>query len=144
MANNWTRTEHVLVFNLYWRIPFGKVHKGNPELIELAKLIGRSPSSVGMKFGNFARLDPALKSRGISGLSNGAKGEVDIWEEFHISPENLAFESEVLRAKLLKTEVKISVGIEINDLPRKGIEREVLVKQRVNQSFFRRRVLTVR
>lgn len=142
MANNWTRTEHILAFNLYWRIPFGKVHKGNPAVIELAKVIGRSPSSVGMKLGNFARLDPALQSRGISGLSNGAKGEVDIWDEFHESPEDLAYESEKLRAHYFKTRLETSTEIETCDLPQIGREREALVKQRVNQSFFRRRVLT--
>lgn len=142
MANNWTRDEHILAFNLYNRIPFGKTHKGNPEVIKLAELIGRTPSSVGMKLGNFARLDPALKARGIKGLTNGAKGEVDIWNEYKAAPQDLAFESEQLLADRSKLDLTVSSEIETIDLPQIGKEREVLVKQRVNQSFFRRRVLS--
>lgn len=142
MANNWTREEHILAFNLYCRIPFGKVHKGNPDVIELAKLISRSPSSVGMKLGNFARLDPALQSRGISGLSNGAKGEVEVWDEFNNHSEDLAYESEKLRATYLGTSLEESTEIKTDDLTILGKDRECVVKQRVNQSFFRRRVLS--
>ncbi|MCF6312548.1 MAG: hypothetical protein L3J39_08860 [Verrucomicrobiales bacterium] len=108
----------------------------------MANLLGRSPSAVGMKLGNFARLDPSLKSRGISGLSNGAKGEVEIWNEFKASPEELAYESEKVRSNLLGVEIEVSSEIVTNDLPIEGKDREAIVKQRVNQSFFRRRVLS--
>jgi putative restriction endonuclease len=142
MANNWTREEHILAFNLYNRIPFGKTHKANPEVIKLAKLIGRTPSSIGMKLGNFARLDPALQARGIKGLSNGAKGEVDIWDEFKNSPEDLIFESEELMASKLNTDLTVYSKIKTDDLQTLGKERHVIVKQRVNQKVFRDRILS--
>jgi len=139
---NWTKEQHILAFNLYCRIPFGKVHKGNPKVIELAKLINRSPSAVGMKLGNFARLDPALQKRGVSGLSHGANGEEEIWHEFAETPEELAYESEKLHAELLGKSIEQVTEIETYDLPREGKDRETIVKVRVNQSFFRRRVLS--
>ncbi|MDB9741768.1 HNH endonuclease [Akkermansiaceae bacterium] len=142
MSNNWTREEHILAFNLYNRIPFGKTHRNNREVIKLAHIIGRTPSSVGMKLGNFARLDPALQARGITGLKNGAKGEKDIWDEFKSNPEDLAYESERLLAERINLDVVKSAGIDTDDLPAQGKEREAMVKQRVNQSFFRRRVLS--
>lgn len=142
MHKNWTREEHILAFNLYNRLPFGKINKSNPEVIKLATLIGRTPSSVGMKLGNFGRLDPALKARGISGLKNGAKGEIEVWEEFKESPEDLVYESEKLRAERLNIDIIQSTEIKTEDLDILGKDREVLIKQRVNQSFFRRRVLT--
>lgn len=42
--------------------------KGNPEIIHLAELIGRTPDAVAMKLVNFASLDPAITSTGRSGL----------------------------------------------------------------------------
>lgn len=33
----WTREELILAINLYCKLPFGKLHKNNPEIIELAK-----------------------------------------------------------------------------------------------------------
>jgi putative restriction endonuclease len=141
MANNWTREEHILAFNLYNRIPFGKINKSNPEVIKLASLIGRTPSSVGMKLGNFGRLDPALKARGVSGLKNGAKGEIQVWEKFKESPEDLVYESEKLRAERLNIDITKSAEIVTEDIDILGKDREAIVKQRVNQSFFRRSVL---
>jgi len=58
MARNWTRDELILAMSLYCRLPFGKFHKGNPEVIQLAESIQRTPSSVGMKLCNLASLDP--------------------------------------------------------------------------------------
>jgi putative restriction endonuclease len=66
--NLWTREELILAFNLYLKLPFGKMHKHNPEIIELAKLLGRTPSSIGMRLGNFASCDPQLQARGVGGL----------------------------------------------------------------------------
>jgi hypothetical protein len=45
----WTREQLLLALNLYYRIPFGKQHKGAPEVVELAHAIGRTPSAVAMK-----------------------------------------------------------------------------------------------
>ena len=75
MKNIWTYEEHILAFNLYCKIPFSKINANYPPVKELAKIINRSNSSVAMKLANFARLDPALKARNISGLTQGAKGE---------------------------------------------------------------------
>jgi len=54
--NRWTKEQLKLTFNLYCQLPFGKLHKGNKEIIELAGLIGRTPSALAMKIGNGAWL----------------------------------------------------------------------------------------
>src|SRR6185503_18984275 len=97
--NNWSREELILAFNLYSQIPFGTIHIRNPKVIELAKLLGRSVGAASWKLANFARLDPALKARGIKGARRGAKGEEEIWKDFAKNPEALAFESERLKAQ---------------------------------------------
>lgn len=95
-----------------------------------------------MKLSNFARLDPALQARGIVGLRGGAKGEEEVWDEFKQQPEKLALESQQLLADRLAKPVEAVAQIRTDDLPREGIEREALVRFRVNQSFFRRRILS--
>lgn len=139
---NWTREEHILAFNLYCQIPFGTIHIRNPRIQALAKLIGRSVGSVSYKLANFSRLDPALHQRGIKGLSHGAKGEEEIWKEFAQNPEALALESERLLAKRLGKSLEEVADVKVDDLPKEGIEREAVVRVRINQCFFRRRILS--
>jgi putative restriction endonuclease len=135
---DWTREELIVAFNLYCKIPFGRIHIRNPLIIELAKSIGRTPSAVSWKLANFARLDPALKKRNIAGATHGAQGEVDIWNEFNDNWEQLAFESE----RLLQT---MTGGVpdatdDQQEFP-EGRTRETIVRARINQGFFRASVL---
>jgi len=138
---NWTREEHILAFNLYCKIPFGSIHIRNPKIIELARLMERSVGAVSYKLANFSRLDPDLKARGIEGMSHGAKGEKDVWDEFYYDSEALAFESERLLAKYSGRTLENLAQIDETDLPSEGKERECIVRIRVNQNFFRSTVL---
>jgi putative restriction endonuclease len=135
---DWTRKELIVAFNLYCKIPFGKIHVRNPLVIELAEAIGRTPSAVSWKLANFARLDPALKERHIAGATHGARAEVEIWNEFRHDWEKLAFESEHhlrqltgLTPELPEEDAKFPVGV----------SRDALVRIRINQGFFRAAVL---
>jgi putative restriction endonuclease len=141
-GENWTREEHIIAFQLYSRIPFGTIHMRNPKVIELAALLGRKVGSASLKLANFSRLDPVHQSRDIRGLEHGSKGEEQVWKEFKERPEALAFESARLLAKQLGQEIEEVAEIDTSDLPPPGIEREALVRLRVNQSFFRQRVLS--
>ncbi|MDX8388902.1 MAG: HNH endonuclease [Mariprofundaceae bacterium] len=141
MGNNWTREETIVAFNVYCKIPFKASSSRHPEIIKYASMIGRSPAALNMKIGNFGRLDPVLKEKGITGLVNGSKLEEVIWDEFHGNWSKLAFESECLIAKLKNEKVEHSFNMEA--LKRlKGTERETIVKARVNQIFFRSTVLS--
>jgi putative restriction endonuclease len=140
-TRDWSREEHILVFNLYCKIPFGAIHMRNPKIIELAKLLGRSVGAVSYKLANFARLDPTLHARGIRGMAHGAKGEKEVWTEFVTNGEKLAYESEKLLAERKGTLLIQLAEIDESELPAKGIDRKRLVKTRVNQHFFRSVVL---
>ncbi len=135
---DWTRDELIVAFNLYCRIPFGRIHIRNPEIIDLAKALGRTPSSVSWKLANLARLDPALQKRQIRGASHGSKAEEEIWNEFHQDWDAFAFESQRLMAQLKGIPPEALVPPEI--FP-EGKTREAIVKTRVNQAFFRSAVL---
>jgi putative restriction endonuclease len=137
----WTREELIVAFNLYCKIPFGKIDHRNPEIIQLAKILKRTPSSLSWKLANFARLDPSLHDRNIAGASHGSKLDIEVWEEFSHDWVKLGYESERLLAEKYGKQIEEVADIETDDLPKAGKEREALVKVRVNQSFFRKAVL---
>lgn len=137
----WNRDETIVAFNVYCKIPFKSSSKTNPTVVKYAKILGRTPSALNMKIGNIGRLDPNLKEQGIVGLGHGAKLEEEIWHEFYDDPERLAYESEKIIARLLNQSVEMSADVKVDDLP-KGEDREVIVKQRINQSFFRSAVMS--
>jgi putative restriction endonuclease len=133
---NWTRGELILAFNLYCRTPFGRIHIGNPEIIALADTIGRTPSAVSWKLANFARLDPTLSQRSISGARHGSKEDIKIWREFQNNWEQLTFESQAI---VNKPEA-VNAEVEASDFPA-GESKETPVRVRLNQTFFRGAVL---
>lgn len=142
MANNWTREELIIAFNLYCKIPFSKTVKTNPKVIEVANLIGRTSSSVAFKLGNFGSFDPELKKRGIVGLKNAGKLDKEIWDEFNANWDSLAYESELLITKRLNNQIKKDFQFEMPKILI-GKEKERLVRTRVNQSFFRTSILSL-
>ena len=130
----WTKSELILALNLYCKLPFGKMHKGNPSIIALASYLGRTPSSVAMKLVNFAALDPSLPRKGLSGTS---RLDQEVWDEF-FDKEDIIVESE-------KNISSLSAST-IQDLPLDSdyhsIDRIVETKARCLQNFFRTAVLT--
>lgn len=140
---NWTREELVLAFNLYLKLDFGKMHRGNPEVIRLAAILGRrTPDSVAMRLTNFASVDPYHQQRGIKGMSGGYNQVKPIWDEFIDNKEDLVFESERILAEYQHTTVEdvySELTFDLNDL--KGEVKIRAVKTRVNQSVFRQMIL---
>jgi putative restriction endonuclease len=141
MKTKWAPEELILALKLYYKIPFSSINYKHPDIIKLSNLIIRTPSAVALKLVNFARLDPALQSRNISGMKHGAKSDVEIWNEYYGDLERLAFESESIIAEYKNKPIEITSGIETANLPKEGKEREALIKVRVNQQFFRSAIL---
>jgi putative restriction endonuclease len=138
----WTRDELILALNLYLKLPFGKLHSGTPAIIHLAKIIGRTPSSIAMRLNNFASVDPYHQQRGIGGLPGGKKQVEPIWNEFINNKEELLFESE----RILAEKEKIAIEDKFADTLKgtehlKGEYKLREVKTRVNQNVFRQIVM---
>ena len=144
MANTrraWTRDESILAFNLYCKIPFGKIRHQNPAIIQLSEYLHRTPSSVSMKMGNFASHDPTHQKRNIKGLSHGSKLDKKIWEEFNHDWDELAYQSELALSK--KRILQEGVSFEEKELKEhKKTETSRQVRVRLVQSFFRGAVLS--
>lgn len=144
--NYWSREELLLVFDLYCRIPFSKTKRNNPAVIALANLIGRSPSSVALKLGNFGSFDPELRTQGIGGLPHVGRLDREIWDEFNSSPDQLVWEADQIRRRYSshdQTDDLIEPSEdEVFVMPSGPSEREAIRKYRVHQSFFRDAILT--
>jgi len=139
----WSKEESILAINLYCKIPFGQMHSRNAEVIALANIIDRSPSSVARKLGNFASFDPKLRERGVKGLENASKLDKEVWHEYMQNWDEQFIESEKLLAKKKHTTLEQLHYIDLDNLPQvEGMERERSIMVRVNQSLFRKMVLT--
>jgi len=138
----WTKDELILVFNLYLKLPFGKMHTRTPEIIEMANLLGRTVNSIAIRLTNFAACDPYHQSRGVKGMVGGIKQCQPIWDEFAKNKELLIFESEQILAKKENQTIETKFEdllFDLKDL--KGETKIREVKTRVNQNVFRQIVI---
>ena len=134
-SRKWTKEESILALALYCQIPFGKINRNHPQVIELAKLLGRTPASVSMKMGNFGRFDEALAAKGITGLSHGSALDKAVWDEYHLNMQELSHTVEEIPY------MSDFVKEEDETLPA-GTTRATVTQARVNQGFFRNAVLS--
>lgn len=138
----WTREELILAFNLYLKLPFGKMDSRTPEVIHLAKIIGRTPNSIAIRLTNFAHVDPYHQQRGVKGMSGGKKQVEPIWNEFFHDKEKLLFESERILAEKQQTTVEEKFAEVLDNLKDlKGEDKLRQVKTRVNQEVFRQIII---
>lgn len=141
----WTRKQLLVAFNLYCQIPFGKMHSKNPEVIKLAKRIGRTSSALAMKLTNIASLDPAITLTGRTGLPGASVADRAMWQEMQDNWEAFATEAQqALAAFGVTEEAETTDGnLAIDELvDYKGVSKKALVSIRHGQAFFRRSVLS--
>ena len=149
----WTREQRLIALNLYCKLPFGKLHKGNPIIKEVAAKMGRTPSSLALKLCNFASLDPVLHARGIAGMKGAANEDRSIWNEFKENISVLGTLSEELLHDLLTTKPYDEVDLLDHERVRLESSRDLrepigqtetaaTVKVRRGQQFFRQSILS--
>lgn len=143
---SWTREHSLIALNLYCKLPFGKLHKGNPIIVEVASKMGRTPSSLAMKLCNFASLDPVQQARGIRGLPGASRHDHEIWNEFQTEITKLGTLSEELMHDILTTDDSKEVDFLARDrirlTPPSGLtEIASTVQARRGQQFFRQTIL---
>ena len=145
---NWTRDELHIALNLYHKLTFGQLHARQPVIIALAEKLGRGVNSLALKLVNFASLDPALKLRGIKGMSGASKLDRAVWNEFHADLNETVPASEEAIRNLFgvdehsEMEILPREGVRIRKRPPSGpTETMANVKQRRGQEYFRDAVI---
>ena len=147
---NWTEDETTLALELYFRIPFGSIGSNNKEVIKLAELFKRTPSSVCMKLMNLAACDPKQLERGVHGLKNGSKLEPIIFNKYANDLASLVYDALKIKSKLAEydigqaiptSEIQSVFGVtDLNKIP-EGKYKESFIKTRIGQNYFRSAVL---
>jgi len=131
----------VVACGLYFTLPFGQMHARNPQIVEAARLLGRTPSSLAMKLVNFASLDPEQRARGIRGLAGHSRADEQVWSEFDASWDEMALVSEAKLRGLQAAHPSQSAALDATDLGDRPTETENVIKVRTMQGFFRKLVL---
>ena len=140
MARNlWTRNEMILTLALYFQLPFGRLNHSTPEVMDLAKLMGRTNNAVALRLVNFAACDPYIINSGRTGMPGGLNICMPYWEEFANKKDTLFLEAEKIKADLARLSLEDSLHIKETELV--GKDKLAVVKQRVNQNAFRAMIL---
>ncbi|MFC3673653.1 HNH endonuclease [Novosphingobium pokkalii] len=149
LRRRWTEDETILALYLYFQLPYGKLHSGNPEIRELAEVLDRPSNSIKMKLCNFASLDPKITDSGRKGLAGASRQDRDIYAEFGHKWSALVARAEALWAlRVTSSQNKANAPVpemKANEFlfePYQGASTtQAWVNQRVGQNFFRRAVL---
>ena len=145
-GTKWSEDETILAYFYYCQIPFGKIHKTNPEVIRIANLLNRTPSSVALKMGNLGHFDPELRKRNISGLKNASKTDAVVVSEFNADWYSLSIRAKEIETRFIKDKPNdeydnnSSYEYESEAIPA-GLTKDQAVKVRIGQQFFRKSVL---
>ena len=142
MANaRWTRQQLLVAFWLYCRLPFGRLHHRNPQIVNTAKAIDRTPSALAMKLVNIASLDPTVTSTGRRGLRGASAKDREMWAEMRQDWEAFAVEANraVQAAEIGQT---LSAAPTPSSHANLGGERLATARVRIGQAFFRDALLS--
>jgi putative restriction endonuclease len=138
----WSEDETLLAFRLYCTTTFGRIHTGNPDIRELASLIGRTPDAVAMKMLNLASLDPRVLERGRVGLQNASRRDVELWDKFNSRLSDLYWASGQAAKRIVKSPT--TLGADVSERFREFVGPTDVIREvpvRLAQRFFRDTVL---
>jgi putative restriction endonuclease len=153
IAVPWTREHGLIALNLYCKLPFGKLHRGNGIIKDVAARMGRTASSLALKLVNFASLDPLVQARGKSGMKGASAADRKLWGEFQGNLEVLGPLSEQLLHDLVTRDDELEIDLLQPDRLRveppptsmilpEDTETTTQVKVRRGQHFFRQSILS--
>jgi putative restriction endonuclease len=143
---NWTRQQTLAALHIYFQLPFGQLHRGQPKIKQVAQWIGRTPSSVALKLVNLASLDPQIVASGRKGMANASTQDRAIWQELQGNWDAVALEAPA-EYETLATRHGLPANVEvIDELPEvaeiaEGKTRLATIEVRVNQARFRKAIL---
>ena len=144
---NWSPEETRMAFALYFLIGPSKADGRNPDVQRLAQAIGRTPAAVALKLANIAANDKNRIAAGRAGMRHGSKLDRQIWLDFEgggdaFMDEAVSDLERTVRTADVEFDSLAAVGCGLEEVP-EGRERTALVRQRVNQRYFRHVLLEI-
>lgn len=136
----WTDDEMIVVLDLYFKLPFGRLNRSTEEVKELAKLIGRTDNSVAIRLVNYAACDPYILESGRHGMSAGRDKCMPYWNKYANNKELLFLKAQEIKARLSNITIEEQLFLKAEDFY--GRTREATIQQRVNQCAFREMILS--
>lgn len=144
--SNWTEDETILALALYYQLKPNQFDVTNPEIIELSKLLGRTPGSVSFKLQNLLAADTNAERKG---LSHGSHWDRELTQLYCTMPEELFEKAENIMNQKGFTRMESTEQIpdqELNAIKSTDTYNEedskTLKKYRKKQYAFRRALLT--
>lgn len=138
----WKKEQLILALNLYWKIPYNKISgSSNNEIKNLAKIIGKTPAALAFMLMNFTALDKERQNDGKKGKRPPGELATKLWFEYLNQWEQLADNSFEILSEFKDKNIENKKKIDIYYENTEGVEKERMVKVRVNQSDFRQRIL---
>ncbi len=128
---------------MYEKLPFGRLHSGNPLIRLTAEKLGRSAGSLAMKLVNIASLDPAITGTGRKGLPGASRLDQEVWDEYTRNRASLVPEAEALFEAQVAAENPEQARADLDLVRRKDgpTDRVAEVRVRLGQRYFRQAVL---
>ena len=135
--NSWTREQTIVALNLYWKIPYNQISgTSNPQIKEVAAIIGKTPSALAFKLMNLSSLDDERQNKG---KLNSSQLDKEIWHEFNKKWGALSQQNALILVRL--SGLNIEMLLDKDGAGKQGLNTVRSVKTRINQSEFRSRVL---
>ena len=100
IRKRWSDDDRILACGLYFALLNDEMCLGNPRLVELASLLGRSPDTIHMKLRNFVFLDSG------GGLSHPSQADREVWMQFQSHREQMILLSKSKLEKLRASAAK--------------------------------------
>lgn len=160
----WSLPEATLALSLYAVTPSSKLKANNPQIIGLAKIIGRAPGAVKCRLHNFASLDERATGRGFNHIS-----ELDrrVWNKYSDGQDlqllTLMDDASDIACNHFNKDLDLANWLDISDNNQSSsatpsspdncndllvdskhpskLEIEILCKRRRSQGYFRQAVL---
>jgi putative restriction endonuclease len=138
----WKKEQLILTLNLYWKIPYNKISgSSNNDIKKLAKIISKTPAALAFMLMNFTALDKERQDDGKKGKRPPGELATKLWFEHLNQWEKLTDDSFEILSELTDERIEDNNNIELYFENTEGVEKERLVKVRVNQNDFRQRIL---
>lgn len=117
----WHKDEIILALDLYFKLESGKIHAGNPEVIELSRVINqlpiyeikpdelkfRNPNGVSLKLSNFLAIDESHAGKGMSSYS---RLDAEIFNEFKEDKKRLSQIAETIKTTVNNPTLKLALS----------------------------------